>query len=114
MRQRSSQAPAWLLVTHREVLARITNKTFLIGTFVTVAMIFGGDSFGSDSLSSRSSCDEDTWGSRASCCGLLAMALIEVASDESLVQRKRISRPEITVAASIVRMFSLRETVVDG
>ncbi|QBX56276.1 ABC transporter permease [Nocardioides seonyuensis] len=32
---------AWLLVTRREVLARITDKTFLIGTAAMVAMIIG-------------------------------------------------------------------------
>lgn len=38
---------AWLLVTRREVLARITDKTFLIGTVVTVAMIVGFMAFSS-------------------------------------------------------------------
>lgn len=32
---------AWLLVTRREVLAKITDKTFLVGTAVTVALIAG-------------------------------------------------------------------------
>ncbi len=33
--------PAWLLVTRREVKSRITDKTFLIGTVLLVAMIVG-------------------------------------------------------------------------
>ena len=41
MSQRTTQIPAWLLVSRREVLARITDKTFLIGTVVTVALIVG-------------------------------------------------------------------------
>jgi ABC-2 type transport system permease protein len=32
-------APAWWLVTRREVLAKLTDKTFLIGTVVTVGLI---------------------------------------------------------------------------
>jgi hypothetical protein len=35
------------------------------------------------------------------------MLLIEVASDESLVQRKRMRSPEITVAAKAVRILEL-------
>lgn len=35
----STQTPAWWLVTRREVLAKITDKSFLIGTLVTVAII---------------------------------------------------------------------------
>src|SRR5690606_42079143 len=38
---RSETRPAWLLVTRREVLSRITDKTFLWGTVATVAMIVG-------------------------------------------------------------------------
>lgn len=33
--------PAWLLVTRREVLSRLTDRTFLIGTAVTVLLIAG-------------------------------------------------------------------------
>ena len=33
--------PAWLLVTRREVVSRITDKTFLIGTALMVAMLVG-------------------------------------------------------------------------
>ena len=33
--------PAWLLVTRREVVSRITDKSFLIGTLLMVAMIVG-------------------------------------------------------------------------
>ena len=33
--------PAWLLVTRREVVSRITDKSFLIGTVLMVAMIVG-------------------------------------------------------------------------
>ncbi len=33
--------PAWLLVTRREVMAKISDKTFLIGTAVMVALIAG-------------------------------------------------------------------------
>jgi ABC-2 type transport system permease protein len=33
--------PAWLLVTRREVLAKLTDRTFLIGTVVTVLLIAG-------------------------------------------------------------------------
>ncbi len=33
--------PAWLLVTRREVVSRITDKSFLIGTVLMVAMIAG-------------------------------------------------------------------------
>jgi ABC-2 type transport system permease protein len=36
-----STEPAWLLVTRREVLAKVTDKTFLIGTAVTIALIVG-------------------------------------------------------------------------
>jgi ABC-2 type transport system permease protein len=36
-----STEPAWLLVTRREVLAKLTDRTFLIGTAVTVALIVG-------------------------------------------------------------------------
>lgn len=39
--KRGTVGQAWLLVTRREVLSRITDKTFLIGTLVTVAMIVG-------------------------------------------------------------------------
>lgn len=38
--QRTTE-PAWLLVTRREVVSRITDKTFLIGTVLMVAMIVG-------------------------------------------------------------------------
>ena len=34
-------APAWLLVTRREVLAKLTDRTFLLGTAVMVALIVG-------------------------------------------------------------------------
>lgn len=37
----SQESRAWLLVTRREVLSRVTDKTFLIGTVITVAMIVG-------------------------------------------------------------------------
>ena len=33
--------PAWLLVTRREVVSRITDKSFLVGTVLMVAMIVG-------------------------------------------------------------------------
>ena len=33
--------PAWLLVTRREVVSRITDKSFLIGTALMVAMLVG-------------------------------------------------------------------------
>lgn len=33
--------PAWLLVTRREIVSRITDKSFLIGTVLMVAMIVG-------------------------------------------------------------------------
>ena len=33
--------PAWLLVTRREVVSRITDKTFLVGTGLMVAMLVG-------------------------------------------------------------------------
>ena len=33
--------PAWLLVTRREVVSRVTDKSFLIGTVLMVAMIVG-------------------------------------------------------------------------
>ena len=35
------QPPAWLLVTRREVVSRITDKSFLIGTVLMVAMLVG-------------------------------------------------------------------------
>ncbi|CAM3801885.1 ABC transporter permease [Nocardioides zeicaulis] len=38
---RRSDEPAWLLVTRREVVSRITDKSFLIGTVLMVAMIAG-------------------------------------------------------------------------
>ena len=38
--QRTTE-PAWLLVTRREVVSRITDKAFLIGTVLMVAMIVG-------------------------------------------------------------------------
>ena len=38
---RRSTEPAWLLVTRREVVSRITDKSFLIGTVLMVAMIAG-------------------------------------------------------------------------
>lgn len=36
-----SDEPAWLLVTKREVVSRITDKSFVIGTVLMVAMIVG-------------------------------------------------------------------------
>ncbi len=38
--QRTTE-PAWLLVTRREVVSRITDKSFLIGTVLMVAMLVG-------------------------------------------------------------------------
>lgn len=38
---RRTTEPAWLLVTRREVVSRITDKTFLIGTVLMVAMLVG-------------------------------------------------------------------------
>ena len=35
------QQPAWLLVTRREVVSRITDKSFLLGTALMVAMLVG-------------------------------------------------------------------------
>ena len=37
----TNNEPAWLLVTRREVVSRITDKSFLIGTVLMVAMIVG-------------------------------------------------------------------------
>ncbi|GAA1924925.1 ABC transporter permease [Nocardioides hwasunensis] len=40
-RTESGNEPAWLLVTRREVVSRITDKSFLIGTVLMVAMLAG-------------------------------------------------------------------------
>jgi ABC-2 type transport system permease protein len=40
-RQDGPNEPAWLLVTRREVVSRITDKTFLVGTALMVAMLVG-------------------------------------------------------------------------
>lgn len=37
----SRSTPAWLIVAKREVLAKVTNRTFLVGTLVTLALIVG-------------------------------------------------------------------------
>lgn len=37
----TNREPAWMLVTKREIVSRITDKAFLIGTVLTVAMIVG-------------------------------------------------------------------------
>lgn len=42
---RARETPAWLLVTRREVLAKITDKSFLLGTLSTVAMIAAAMAF---------------------------------------------------------------------
>jgi ABC-2 type transport system permease protein len=39
--QRSGGEPGWLLVTRREVVSRITDKSFLIGTILMVVMLVG-------------------------------------------------------------------------
>lgn len=36
-----NREPAWLLVTRREIVSRITDKSFLIGTVLMIAMIVG-------------------------------------------------------------------------
>lgn len=41
----SRQTPAWLLVTRREILAKVTDKAFLLGTLSTVAMIAAAMAF---------------------------------------------------------------------
>jgi ABC-2 type transport system permease protein len=38
---RSSPANAWLLVARREIMVKVTDRAFLIGTLVTVAIIIG-------------------------------------------------------------------------
>ena len=40
-RSPGSSGPAWLLVTRREVVSRITDKSFLLGTALMVAMLVG-------------------------------------------------------------------------
>ena len=40
-RMSTNREPAWLLVTRREVVSRITDKTFLLGTALMVAMLVG-------------------------------------------------------------------------
>lgn len=99
-------APAWLLVTRREVHSRITDKTFLIGTVVMVAIIVGFMGF-------------TTWqGERTEDYRLAAtpqaVAMAEIVAEQAPVVDDKVEVEVVEVADDAAARHAVTEAEVDA